>query len=104
MSFLKLISRAYITRTEKSQTGNMLHPIQMLLLLLLPLVTPTVSSFGPPSMVVDVDENGRVQFKCMAAGPPEPTFLVKKTKPAPGLWREFESNDSCNISEKQPGS
>ena len=61
----------------------MLHPIQMLLLLLLPLVTPTVSSFGPPSMVVDVDENGRVQFECMAAGPPEPTFLVKKTKPAP---------------------
>ena len=55
-------------------------------------------------MVVDVDENGRVQFECMAAGPPEPTFLVKKTKPAPGLWREFESNDSCNISEKQPGS
>ena len=37
-------------------------------------------------MVVDVDENGRVQFECMAAGPPEPTFLVKKTKPAPGLW------------------
>ena len=34
-------------------------------------------------MVVDVDENGRVQFECMAAGPPEPTFLVKKTKPAP---------------------
>lgn len=64
----------------------MLHPIQMLLLLLSPLVTPTVSSFGPPSMVVDVDENGRVQFECMAAGPPEPTFLVKKTKPAPGLW------------------
>nr|XP_058960534.1 sushi, von Willebrand factor type A, EGF and pentraxin domain-containing protein 1-like [Pocillopora verrucosa] len=46
-------------------------------------ITPTVSSFGPPSMVVDVDENGRVQFECMAAGPPEPTFLVKKTKPAP---------------------
>lgn len=46
-------------------------------------ITPTVSSFGPPSMVVDVDENGRVEFECMAAGPPEPTFLVKKTKPAP---------------------
>lgn len=82
----------------------MLHPIQMLLLLLSPLVTPTVSSFGPPSMVVDVDENGRVQFECMAAGPPEPMFLVEKTKPAPGLWREFESNDSYNISEKQLGS
>ena len=82
----------------------MLHPIQMLLLLLSPLVTPTVSSFGPPSMVVDVDENGRVQFECMAAGPPEPTFLVKKTKPAPGLWREFESNYPYNIAEKQPGS
>ena len=67
----------------------MLHPIQMLQLLLSPLVTPTVSSFGPPSMVVDVDENGRVQFECMAAGPPEPTFLVKKTKPAPGLWESL---------------
>ena len=55
-------------------------------------------------MVVDVDENGRVQFECIAAGPPEPTFLVKKTKPAPGLWREFESNYPYNISEKQRGS
>ena len=82
----------------------MLHPIQMLLLLLSPLVTPTVSSFGPPYMVVDVDENGRVQFERMAAGPPEPMFLVKKTKPATGLWREFESNDSYHISEKQLGS
>ena len=81
----------------------MLHPTQMLLLLLSPLVT-TVSSFGPPSMVVDVDENGSVQFDSMAAGPPEPMFLVEKTKPAPGLWREFESNDSYNISEKQLGS
>ena len=86
------------------QIGDMLHPIQKLLLLLSPLVTPTVSSFGPPSMIVDVYENGRVQFECMAAGPPEPTFLVKKTKPAPGLWREFESNYPYNISEKQPGS
>ena len=78
--------------------------MQMLLLLLYPLVTPTVSSFGPPSMIVNVDENGRVQFECMAAGPPEPTFLVKKTKPAPGLLRELESNDSFNIPEKQTGS
>ena len=78
----------------------MLHPIQKLLLLLSPLV----SSFGPPSMIVDVYENGRVQFECMAAGPPEPTFLVKKTKPTPGLWREFESNNSYNTSEKQYGS
>lgn len=71
----------------------MLHPIKMLLLLLSPSVTPTLSSFGSPSMVVNVDENGRFEFKSMAAGPPEPTFLVKKTKPAPGLLRELESNE-----------
>jgi len=43
-------------------------------------VTPTVSSFGPPSMVVEADEYGRVEFECRAAGPPTPTFVVKKTQ------------------------
>ena len=46
--------------------------------------TPTVSSFGPPSMAVNVSEGDRAELVCMAAGPPTPTFLVKKSKPAPG--------------------
>ncbi|KAL9973664.1 hypothetical protein ACROYT_G020146 [Oculina patagonica] len=46
-------------------------------------MTPTVSSFGPPSKVVNATENSRVEFECMAAGPPTPTFLVKKIKPTP---------------------
>jgi len=44
---------------------------------------PTVSSFGPPSMVIEADENGRAEFECMAAGPPTPNFVVKKTQEAP---------------------
>lgn len=44
---------------------------------------PTVSSFGPPSMVIEADENGRAQFECMAAGPPAPTFVIKKILEAP---------------------
>ena len=43
-----------------------------------------MSSFGPPSKVVEVDENGRVEFQCLAAGPPTPTVLVKKTQDVPG--------------------
>ncbi|XP_073253088.1 uncharacterized protein [Porites lutea] len=44
---------------------------------------PSVSSFGPPSMAVNVSENGRAEFVCMGSGPPAPTFLVKKVKPVP---------------------
>lgn len=43
-----------------------------------------MSSFGPPSMVIEADENGRAEFECMAAGPPTPNFVVKKTQEAPG--------------------
>ena len=43
-----------------------------------------MSSFGPPSMVIEADENGRVEFECMGAGPPAPTFVVKKLLEAPG--------------------
>ena len=43
-------------------------------------------------MIVNVDDNGRVQFECMAAGPPELTTQ--------GLLREFESKDSFNKAEK----
>ena len=64
----------------------------LLLLSLSPLVTPIVSSFRPPSMIVNVDDNGRVQFECMAAGPPELTTQ--------GLLREFESKDYFNKAEK----
>ncbi|PFX17583.1 Signal peptide, CUB and EGF-like domain-containing protein 3 [Stylophora pistillata] len=46
-------------------------------------VTATISSFGPPTMIVDVAENGKVEFQCMASGTPEPTFVVKKTNPVP---------------------
>lgn len=45
-----------------------------------------MSSFGPPSMVVDVNEFGRAEFECMAAGPPEPTFVVEKKEAVPGQW------------------
>ena len=47
---------------------------------------PSVSSFGPPSMAVNVSENGRAEFVCMGSGPPAPTFLVKKVKPVPGKF------------------
>ncbi|KAJ7371258.1 Pentaxin [Desmophyllum pertusum] len=52
---------------------------------------PTVSSFGSPSMVVDVDENGIAELVCMADGPPAPTFKVNKEIPVPdgygGTWK-----------------
>ena len=37
-------------------------------------------------MVVDVNEFGRAEFECMAAGPPEPTFVVEKKEAVPGQW------------------
>ena len=92
MPFLNFLSLVCTLRTEQTQSGDMLHLIQMLLLSLSPLVTPIVSSFGPPSMIVNVHDNGRVQFECMAAGPPELTTQ--------GLLREFESKDSFNKAEK----
>jgi len=44
---------------------------------------PSASSFGPPSMAVNVSENARAELVCMGSGPPTPTFLVKKTEPVP---------------------
>ena len=35
-------------------------------------------------MVIEADDKGRVEFECIAAGPPTPTFVVKKTQEAPG--------------------
>lgn len=97
--FLNFLSHVCTSRMKQTQSVDKLHPIQVLLPLLSPSVTPTVPSCGPHSMIINGDENGRVGFECMTGGPPDPTFLVKKTKPAPGLLGEFESNDSFNIPE-----
>ncbi|XP_068703322.1 signal peptide, CUB and EGF-like domain-containing protein 3 [Montipora foliosa] len=40
---------------------------------------PSVTSFGPPSMSVNVSENTRIDLICMGIGTPRPTFVVKKS-------------------------
>ena len=51
-----------------------------------------MSSFGPPSMVIEADENGRTEIECMAVGPPTPTFVVKRTQGAPGKLLNQQAN------------
>lgn len=56
--------------------------ISIYMYILLLLVAPTVTEFGP--MNINVDEHDRVEFVCKAVGPPTPTIKVVKARPTPG--------------------
>ena len=61
---------------------------------------PSISSFGPPSMAVNVTEDERAELVCMGAGPPTPTFLVKKTTPIPGCLSFYIMFDWFSLEQR----